>query len=313
MKKLNKLLCMLLCLFILVAAFALPAHAAGKLDPSQECSLTLCYVDGETPLSGTDFAIYRVADIDENGEFTLTGAFASYPVDFTQITDEANWAKLALSFAGYVDRDGIKETAAAATNDKGVISMEHLKAGLYLVLGSTCEMENSVYTAIPALVSLPSVNEAGEYIYDVMVYTKHEKTDNPDAPIDIKVLKKWEDNNNPNRPAEITVDLLCDSELYDTVTLTKKNAWTYTWQGLEAGHTWNVSEREVKGYSVRVEKYGWRFTVTNSGSYEPPEPPPHNPQTGLLWWPVPVLFGAGLVFVALAFIRRKSCAEPAKK
>lgn len=313
MKKLNKLLCTLLCLFVLLAAFAMPASAAGKLDPSVECSLTLYYVDGETPLEGAEFAIYRVADIDENAAFTLTDAFKAYPVDFSQIADNANWAKLALTLAGFVERDAIKETAHETTNDNGAISIEHLRSGLYLILGGACETDTGIYTGIPALVSLPSMNEAGEYFYDVMVYPKHEKVDIPGQPISIKVLKSWKDNNNPNRPREIQVDLLCDGKVYETVKLNRDNAWTYRWENLEAGHSWNVSEHEVKGYSVEVTKDGWSFTITNSGSFVPPEPPPHNPQTGLLWWPVPVLFGAGLLFVVLAVIRRRKSLQPKEK
>lgn len=305
MQKLNRFLCAALCLFVLLAAFAVPAGAAGKLDPSAECSLTLYYVDGETPLVGADFAFYRVADIDENAVFTLTNAFKAYPVDFSQITDNANWAKLALTLAGFVERDAIKETALQTTNDNGAISMEHLQTGLYLVLGGTCETDTGIYTGIPTLVSLPSMNEAGEYFYDVMVFPKHEKVEKPDQPTDIKVLKVWKDNNNPNRPKEITVDLLRDGKVYDTVKLNRDNAWTHRWENLEAGHAWNVSEHEVKGYTVEITKEGKIFTITNRGDYKPPEPPPHNPQTGLLWWPVPVLFGTGLLFVVLAILRRK--------
>lgn len=40
---------------------------------------------------------------------------------------------------------------------------------------------------------------------------------------------------------------------------------------------------------------------------KPPAPSGKLPQTGLLWWPVPVLTVAGLLFVTIGSIRRRSC------
>lgn len=37
----------------------------------------------------------------------------------------------------------------------------------------------------------------------------------------------------------------------------------------------------------------------------PPDEPPHLPQTGLLWWPVPVLLCAGLVLTGIGAARRR--------
>ena len=308
MKKLNKLFSVLLCMLVLIAAFAVPAGAAGEIDPSAECSLTINYVDGKTPLSGVLFRVYYVADISEDAEFTAAGSFKEYPIDFTELTVEANWAELALTLAGYVERDVLQPAANVETDENGAICMEHMQAGLYLVLGSAAEADGMIYTAIPALVSLPSMNEAGEYFYNVTIFPKHES--NPvEAPISIRVLKTWDDKGTVFRPKEITVDLLCDGEVVDSVTLNKDCKWTHTWEELDADHSWNVSEHPVEGYTVKVEKNNRTFKITNTGDYPPPPPPPYNPQTGLLWWPVPVLLGAGLLFIVLALIRRKKSTE----
>ena len=48
------------------------------------------------------------------------------------------------------------------------------------------------------------------------------------------------------------------------------------------------------GYTVTVTQEGTLFVVTNT---YPGKTPPKLPQTGLLWWPVPLLACAGLALV----------------
>ena len=45
------------------------------------------------------------------------------------------------------------------------------------------------------------------------------------------VTKTWDDNNNQDRkrPSSVSVELLCDGQVYDTVTLSAANSWRYTW------------------------------------------------------------------------------------
>ena len=40
--------------------------------------------------------------------------------------------------------------------------------------------------------------------------------------------------------------------------------------------------------------------------YEPPEEPPELPDTGQLWWPVPVLIVCGLALFVFGFIKRRN-------
>lgn len=46
-------------------------------------------------------------------------------------------------------------------------------------------------------------------------------------------------------------------------------------------------------------------TTAPEGTTEPPDGPPELPNTGQLWWPVPVLSFAGLMFVLFGFVSRK--------
>ena len=112
----------------------------------------------------------------------------------------------------------------------------------------------------------------------------------------------------------------------------------YLWTGLDADDTWRVVEETVpEGYTVSISREGITFVVTNT--YRPdvpdtPEPPdqpdkptppdtpnqpdrpdrpgtpgtttpgePTIPQTGALWWPVPVLAAGGMLLFLLGWAR----------
>lgn len=164
--------------------------------------------------------------------------------------------------------------------------------------------------------------------------------DNPDDDtIDRKVLKVWKDDGYENeRPEEVIVQLLRNGKVYDTVTLNAKNNWRHTWTNLSDRYTWTVVEKELECYTVEVIREGITFVVTNTydedipdeptpvspGTPEPTipdeptptgpsipdgptptSPTPNLPQTGQLWWPVPLLICAGLLLVVIGLVRRR--------
>ncbi len=71
---------------------------------------------------------------------------------------------------------------------------------------------------------------------------------------------------------------------------------------------WRVVELTPEGYTVSITQEAGTFLVTNTPK-QPPETPPVTPpvnppgqktlpQTGALWWPVPILAAAGLLLIA---------------
>lgn len=59
-------------------------------------------------------------------------------------------------------------------------------------------------------------------------------------------------------------------------------------------------------YDVRADvKNELEKTPETTSSTEPPEKPDRLPQTGQLWWPVPVLICLGLACIAVGLIRRR--------
>ena len=101
---------------------------------------------------------------------------------------------------------------------------------------------------------------------------KHEITE-----VTVIVEKVWSDSNNAEgfRPDDVTVNLLADGEVIDTVALNEDNDWSYTWTklaGFAAGEEiiYTVTEDKVENYSTRIDKEEntYNFTITNSRSVE---------------------------------------------
>ena len=85
--------------------------------------------------------------------------------------------------------------------------------------------------------------------------------------------------NSCNRTDDVTVNLLADGEVIDTVKLSEENNWNYGWTKLDkkaAGKEidYTVTEDEVPEYTTKIEKATdstFTYTVTNSHKTEETE------------------------------------------
>ena len=311
-KRTLALLAAVLCLLTSVA------QAAGSIDLTRKPTLTLTYRDGKTALSGAKFSIYRVADADETGELTVRSEFDEFDLDIRGKNDR-RWREMAQTLESYVLRRELTPADSGKTDKIGMLTFptqgKTLAAGLYLVIGERHTQGGNDYDAEPFFVLLPTQDlENNEWVYDVSANVKFGKTPVPDDgdTVTRKVLKVWDDGSAASRPQEITVQLLKDGVVYDTVRLNAKNSWRYTWSKLPkygaSGRriTWTVTETAVGGYTVSIRQEGVTFVVTNSRTPSTPAQPstpsgPSLPQTGTVWWPVGLLAicGAALLLAGL--------------
>lgn len=180
-----------------------------------------------------------------------------------------------------------------------------------------------------------------DWHYEVTVSPKKTRADRI-IDDEFVVLKRWADSNSSTRPNEIKVAIYRDSELYKNITLSSSNNWQYSWT-YEPGHEWKLVETSTgKNYKPSLStnrnenKYTFVFTNTYDPPRTPPEPDPPTPetpeeptlpdlptvlgairdlpqvlgarrlpQTGQLWWPLPVLVLAGVLFI-IKGIRKNS-------
>lgn len=306
---LNSLLILALALLL-----ALPAMAA------ETANLTIYH-----GRENVRFDLYHVAAAGDAG-WQATPDFAVYPVILPDGDSTASeWRTAAETLAAYTARDQL----VPAFSDRvagGNVNFSALEEGLYLLVGEPVQESGTLYTPVPVLVQVQG---------DTAVVVKAEETAVGPGAVDYAVTKIWA-GGNADRTWSVTIQLLCDGQLYDTVTLSVLNNWRYTWSA-EPGHRWQVTEENCPdGFTVSVEQNAGTFTVTNTwrdstrpvppgqpgssgqaGSSSPTaSPAPQDertpaqgalltaggaqlPQTGQLWWPVPLLLLLGVLFMVI--------------
>lgn len=325
--KLRKQLTLLIMVFMVVLLLQpTPALATESMDSKQPMQMTILYQNENTGLSGAGFAIYRVASVNAKGELTPEKPFDQFNIDFNRTNDDA-WKALPSTLEGYVLRDNIPPTDSGETDETGRLTLPnkalHLKQGLYLVLGHRHIQEELIYDAAPFMVSLPTLDTGtNDWLYCITVRPKyHVQPDSENHMITRKVLKVWADKGHEKeRPHEIEVHLLRDGSVYETVALRADNNWRHVWDNLDSSYTWTVAEKELNDYTVTVVQEGITFVIKNTYITDVPNPPPTDPnspdkpgssqdsklpQTGQLWWPVPMLLTGGLMFIILDLLRHK--------
>ena len=269
------------------------------------------------PVEGMELSLYRVADYDEDGSFTLTGSFAKYAVSLKQ-DDQEGWQGAAYTLSDCAGRDNIRADAAGKAESDGTVCFTDLTRGLYLVRGQQTESQDGgktvLYTPQVALIALPDA-ASGTDPYQVTGVLKYEKKEwQTGTKRKLHVLKVWKQDTEKSRPASIEVELLRtdangNTTVADRQVLKKDNQWSYTWEDLSAQAQWSVTEKEVPaGYTESTRREGNTVILTNtatvavqgSGAVTAQK----LPQTGQLWWPVPLLSVAG---AGCLLIGRKLC------
>lgn len=321
MRLLKRLTCLVLALACLFA-LTMPVLANG------ENSLTITYKNGGEILAGAPFSIYRVAWEDETGNLVVAEGFAKYNVNISN--DETTWPALASTLVAYAAMGRIRPDAQGVTNPSGILQIAGLADGIYLVEGALHQQSDQYFTSEPALIRLPGRSPTtGAVDRNVTMAPKAEWVPNGGGDDfeeeTIKVLKVWEDDGAANRPKSVTVHLLADGLILDTVKLQEENRWQHTWEDLEVGHNYTVAEDNVDGYTITIQRRGITFVVTNTqktvtlphdpvapGTPGTPDVPPVPdspeaviPETGQPWSYVLLLTAAGLLFLVIGlYIRR---------
>lgn len=323
MKACKVLSCLLVLVLLLGSLLPIQAQAIDLIDLTARGSLTITAVYGDTtPLKGAAFRLYRVATPDEQCHLTSTGKFDLTGVDLNKL-DQAGWEELAGDLEEQVNENMTADYGGKpgdpVTNGEGVVTFSDLELGLYLVLGVPHKQDLLTYEQDPVLVMVPNRNMTGDDI-DSWHYQVSVKGKPVTAKDSLEVVKLWDDKNDAahKRPGSITVYLLKNGKrvenvpgIQSPVVLNKHNNWRYLWENLECGVTWAVEEdtsglaglNYVAGKPVRDDKGTDHIIYTITNKYSPP--PPKLPQTGQLWWPVPVLLSAGLLCMLVALIRRR--------
>lgn len=313
MMKFKRFFAVLLCFVIFVSAWAMQVSAQESIDVTKDITFTVEFRDGARAITGAEFLIYKLGAFDENGQLTVQNEFANYPVEI-DLSDDPASRNTALTLEGYILRDELAPYDRCKTDINGIAAFpnekDSLKPGAYLVVSADFVENDTAYISLPFIAVLPAYGEDGTALsYDVTAVPKYETLSVDGEGISRKVVKVWDDENNVSaRPEKVTVDLLCNGEVFDTVVLRSDNNWRYEWDGLDESCHWTVVERETEGYTVEVSREESLFVITNTSQTETDDGNKDDeklPQTGQLWWPVPVLLALGVLLIVFGAIRRR--------
>ena len=296
MKALRKCL---LCLLV-IGLILMPISTAFAL---VESGIEIRYAHG-----ACTFDFYKLANFSETEGFVPAAPFDRYTDTIPLLVGMENMTTeearlLATTMEAVALRDSITPSHTATISDDGKLVLTDVQQGMYLVLGTSTTDGEYRYTPSPMLVSVPTrdIHDVWQY-YVILEHNKvvKEKLDQPTTHREI--VKIWQDDGNEShRPAAITVQLLQDGAVYDTVQLSDDNNWMCRWTDLPIAHTYTAVEVDVpEPYAMSVERDRTAIYITNTYNGPPPPPPPDLPQTGQLWWPVPLMVALGLCSLLLS-------------
>ena len=280
-----------------VFCMCMRVQAYSRLDVGRETSLSVFFGEDGKGFSGAEFRIYRVADVSDTVRYTLTETFEKYQISLEGL-DSSGWRAAAETLSAYIARDSIAPEMTEITDQTGYAEFGSLNTGLYLVEGNPYKANGYTYWPESCLVSLPALDEEeDEWVYNVNAVCKYEKVPESQGTVSKKVIKIWEDGNESVRPEEVGVQLLRDGVVIDTVKLNKENNWQYTWTDLDDQGRWQITEYRIpERYTVSVVREGTCFIMTNTlQASNPAGRDEVLPQTGVLWWPVSLLAGTGMI------------------
>lgn len=261
---------------LLLCSLSLTAFAAETtVDFNQTGSITLTLRSGSgshQAIPGGRFTLYHVADAESlNGAltFSFTDGFANCGATLDDLSDSG----LAEHLAAYAKTNGIAGTEKKA-DSTGKVVFDNLSVGLYLIVQSGSV--SGWYPISPFIVSIPMTNAEGTgWIYDVDASPKAEpRPESPDVDdTKVTVKKIWSGAGN-DHPDSVTVNLLRDGEVYDTVTLSSENNWKHTWNNLDDDYRWSVVEADVPdGYTVSYSTSGTTIIIENFKEPDIPDNP----------------------------------------
>lgn len=284
------ILVLLVCMMLLFCSpFAL---AAKTVDVSRSCTLSIRFEYEQLPVKGGIFHLYRVADVNEDLQFTASDPFEDVAEDAASLVEGA------VGFAAQVQALNMPADYTMTTDENGAASVSDLKPGAWLLIGQPTQTAEGTHYVDPQVVILPQ-KESGEYRYDVTIFPKSTRLPVEEKLVEKTVVKVWSDSGFENkRPKSITVRLLRDGAVFDRVVLSAKNNWRHTWTGLLPNANWTVKEVVPENYTMELQESEGVFTLTNHRKTID--------QTGFVWWPVGLICGLGVLLIVVGIILRRS-------
>ena len=228
-------------------------------------SLSLTYKSGDKVLAGQDIEAYHVASVSSNAEYTLTPAFKDYPVNVKGITSQNEWNDVTATLNAYILSDSVAPTKHGTTDSNGKVTFDNLDTGLYLIRRASNGSSDAISGFDPFIISVPSLDDSGDWIYDIDSYPKPGSYVPTGDEIEYKTVVLWDDaGHESERPANVGIKVSKNGNPVKTHTVSPDNNWSCKWNATDDGSEWTVVETGAGNkYDTTVSKSGNIFTVIN--------------------------------------------------
>lgn len=166
---------------------------AENIDPNKISSITGFYSYSDKKLTNANVYLYKIANLDEKGNFTYLNNYKEFPKDINNYTS-SEWNDYTKELANFIKNQNINYDNNSLTDLEGKFYFNDLTTGLYLVIIDSIEDDNYRYKSSPVLISVPNYNQIENYyMYDLSVVMKTEAES-------IKIDEAPSDNNKTDSP-----------------------------------------------------------------------------------------------------------------
>ena len=156
-----------------VLAAALSVQTATAAPAEETPALTIEAISSSTgeTVTGVELSVYRVAALDEKGIYTVADEYTALGLkigEFENAEAQKKWAK---TVSDYVVSSGIAAGKSGVTDASGIVNLDGLEKGLYLVRITGTPGTDLKVEGDPFFVSLPMFENNG-WVYHVTAQPK---------------------------------------------------------------------------------------------------------------------------------------------
>lgn len=252
-----------------------------------EVTITLMESTESIPLENVSITIYQIALATEKNH-QLTFNYVEELSNCNVSLSDLSIPDLAKDITKCLENKHLV-TYEQTTDKSGKATFFNLELGLYLVSQTSSLTGYSTFENF--LVMIPEeVDNMWQYSVIALPKTEIIKV------IDLTVKKVW-NNNNYAISDFITVNLLKDESVIDTIKLNDENNWTHTWTNLPQSDEYSVQEVDIpKGYQATYRFENNTFIITNTNTLV---------QTGNNLVLIEFLALFGIIFIIIGIVYEK--------
>lgn len=276
------------------------------------------------PIDNIKWNVFKIADF-QNESYVFSGEFS----DCSEQINDSSTSQLQETASSLELYTKVNEIVPflSATSEEGNVSYKDVPCGMFLITGTPVTIEDTYYMPSPSIITITEDDCIKE---ELQVVPKFRVMPYSERIFDFSCLIKttWNDDNSSARPTSIKVILMRNGKKYDTAVLSELNNWSHQWNYLSSEFEWSVIEetvpdnytvtyKETKLNASNSSEHDIEFTINNTLVTTESTTATTTtatttttsilkntkilPQTGQLWWPVPILSCCGLIIFGIGW------------